>query len=686
MNRLRWLDLVLAASGAATVAAAQAVPGPAFRDVIGLRSVGSATISPDGKAIAYTIRSTDWSENRFDTEVWLWREGLGAIQLTRTPKGSSTTPRWSPDGKWLGFLADRGERQQLFVIGASGGEALQLTRLKDGVSDYRFAPSGGTIALAVVEPEPEAMTKRKALYGEFAVEDQDYRQRHLWLLDFDPARWTPDTSQAARPTRLTEGADFAVGAFAWSPDGSRIAFDHRRDPLINSGNSADISILEVATRRVAAVVARPGADQGPVWSPDGGWLLFTTLAGDTVSNFYRNNQVMKIAATGGVPVRLAAQFDEQIGNLIWTREAIWFGALQKTKRQIFQLNAESGAVIGPMPGFNMVSGLDVSPDGRWAAITAQPDAASLPEIFRGEIGGMGAPTKVTDLTAQLAGWNLGPSDVVSWRSRDGAQIEGVLHRPRDFDPAKRYPLLVVIHGGPTGIDFPQPVPFYVYPIPEWVAKGAVVLRPNYRGSAGYGEKFRSLNVRNLGVGDMWDVMSGVDHLIRQGIVDSTRMGAMGWSQGGYISAFLTTNTPRFKAISVGAGISNWVTYYVSTDIHPFTRQYLQSTPWNDPSIYARTSPMTTIRQAKTPTLIQHGEFDRRVPIQNAYELFQGLQDQGVPTRLVIYKGFGHGIDKPKEQLAAVWHNWQWFAKYLWGEEVTIPLDEPKAVSDKAPGR
>ena len=172
------------------------------------------------------------------------------------------------------------------------------------------------------------------------------------------------------------------------------------------------------------------------------------------------------------------------------------------------------------------------------------------------------------------------------------------------------------------------------------------------------------------------MLSGVDHLVAQGFVDTTRMGAMGWSQGGYISAFLTTNSSRFKAISVGAGISDWMTYYVNTDIHPFTRQYLEATPWSDPDIYAKTSPMTTITGASTPTLIQHGEFDRRVPIPNAYQLYQGLRDLGVPARLIVYKGFGHGITKPKERLAAVWHNWQWFAKYLWGEEVALPLDEP----------
>jgi dipeptidyl aminopeptidase/acylaminoacyl peptidase len=267
---------------------------------------------------------------------------------------------------------------------------------------------------------------------------------------------------------------------------------------------------------------------------------------------------------------------------------------------------------------------------------------------------------------------MGSSEVMEWKSKDGATIEGVLHKPHDFDPQKKYPLFVIIHGGPTGIDYPAVETGYVYPIQQWLKKGAMILMPNYRGSAGYGEKFRSLNVRNLGVGDMWDVMSGVDYLIGQGFVDPDKMGAMGWSQGGYISAFLTTNTDRFKAISVGAGISNWMTYYVNTDIHPFTRQYLKATPWDDPEIYAKTSPMTNIKKARTPTLIQHGEFDRRVPIPNAYELYQGLQDVGVETELIVYKGFGHGISKPKERLAAIWHNWKWFAKYIWNEDVVLP--------------
>jgi dipeptidyl aminopeptidase/acylaminoacyl peptidase len=202
----------------------------------------------------------------------------------------------------------------------------------------------------------------------------------------------------------------------------------------------------------------------------------------------------------------------------------------------------------------------------------------------------------------------------------------------------------------------------------FAAKGALILKPNYRGSAGYGEKFRSLNVRNLGLGDYQDVISGVDYLVAKGMVDKDRVGAMGWSQGGYISAFITTYSTRFKAVSVGAGISDWMTYYVNTDIHPFTRQYLKATPWDDADIYRKTSPIFYIRNAKTPTLIQHGDQDKRVPPPNSFELYQGLRDVGVPVKLILYKGFGHPINKPKQQLAVLEHNYEWFSQYIWGEQ------------------
>jgi dipeptidyl aminopeptidase/acylaminoacyl peptidase len=286
-----------------------------------------------------------------------------------------------------------------------------------------------------------------------------------------------------------------------------------------------------------------------------------------------------------------------------------------------------------------------------------------------------APKKLTDMTAQVKDWNLGTSELVSWKSKDGAEIEGVLYKPADYDSSRKYPLLVVIHGGPTGTSQPRLAPVsYAYPMQLFLAKGALVLEPNYRGSAGYGAAFRALNVRNLGVGDMWDVMSGVDSLIAKGMADPNRLGSMGWSEGGYISSFLTTHTDRFKAISEGAGISDWMTYYVNTDITPFTRQYLHATPWDDPEIYAKTSPITTIKQARTPTLIQQGSNDKRVPVPDSYELYRGLQDQGVESRMVLYSGFGHGVNKPKSIRALAQSNLDWFNHYIWNEP--IPKDSP----------
>jgi len=672
MRTACWPLLALGALAAARPVGAQtAVPGPSFEAVLSLKAIGSPALSPDGRLVAFTVRTTDWKENRYDSEIWLSRDGGTPVQLTRTTKGGSSSPRWSPDGRWLGFLADRGEKQQVYVIGAAGGEALRATATKDGVADFRWSPDGKWIAYTATEPESEAMKQRKERYGEFVIEDGDYTMSHLWMIEAAPEQWAEGKMPEAK--RLTEGTAFTVGGFAWSPDGTRIAFDHQATPLITSMLTGNISVITVGTREIRPLVTTPGPDQGPVWSPDGQWIVFSSSAGDTTENFFRNNRLLRIPSGGGAPTRLAADFDEQIGGVAWTPLGIYFSAYQKTRRHLYRVDPQGGTTaLAERPDVD-IGALSFSADGKTVAFTGAT-AATLGEVYLTPLVPF-VPKAVTAMSDQIGAWGLGTAEVVSWKSADGATIEGVLHKPRDFDPARKYPLLVVIHGGPTGIDTPQPVPAYVYPIVEWVAKGALVLRPNYRGSAGYGEKFRALNVRNLGVGDMWDVMSGVDALVKRGVVDTSKMGAMGWSQGGYISAFLTTNTNRFKAISVGAGISNWVTYYVATDIHPFTRQYLKATPWTDMEIYRKTSGMTNIRQAKTPTLIQHGEFDRRVPIQNAYELFQGLQDVGVPTELMVYKGFGHGINKPKEQLAAMWHNWRWFGKYVFGESIDLPLKD-----------
>ncbi|NIP79160.1 MAG: prolyl oligopeptidase family serine peptidase, partial [Gemmatimonadetes bacterium] len=423
----------------------------------------------------------------------------------------------------------------------AGGEALPVTAVEGGVGAFEWAPDGRRIALLRTEPEADAMKTREKEYGRFAVEDADYRQTHLWVVDVDPA------GDPAEPTRLT-GADdpagFTVGSFEWAPDGRRIAFQHRPDPLINSWVHADLSVVELGTGEVRSLVTEPGSQSGVRWSPDGEWVLFGTTAADTSRAFFLNNELARVPADGGAMEILTGDFDEDVSAVDWLPDGIVFTAWRGVRRRPFLLAPDTREITDlPVPSASAWS-LDFTPDGARVAFTGE-DPTSLGEVYVADTGSW-QTTKVTDMTAQIADWRLGTSEVISWTSRDGATIEGVLRKPPDYDPSRRYPVLVTIHGGPTGISRPSAVSGYVYPHAQWLAKGALILEPNYRGSAGYGEAFRRLNVRNLGVGDAWDVLSGVDHLVDEGLAHPDSLGAMGWSQGGYISAFLTTTSDRFR--------------------------------------------------------------------------------------------------------------------------------------------
>ncbi len=664
-----------------------------FEKWISLKGVGSPVISPDGKTIVYSVTTTDWTNNAYDNELWMARDGESPVQLTRTNKASSSNAAFTPDGKFVSFLANRGEKTQLYIISIMGGEAIQVTRDEDGISNYDWSPDGTRIVYSKPQTDSKQEKNTRERFGAFAVEGKEYRQHHLWILNFHydsiflagelpcyPAKKDSTKTDTAKvpgcfllpvAKQLTEG-DFSVAGFSWSPDGKQVAFNRQLDPLILSGISSDIVLLDVASKKMTTVINHPTGDFFNNWSPDGNSFVYGSSVNDSVTNYFKNNRLFIYDLTTKKSVEIAKDIDENKSVADWNKAGLFISAFEKTKRKLYSVDLKTGlSKVITLP-LDLPGGISFSKNTDAIAVSGR-NYDGLNEIYSWRLN---QPLKqVSNSTAQIKDWNTPVNEVIQWKSKDGAMIEGVLLKPKNYDPKKKYPLLAVIHGGPTGIDLPDPVPTYVYPIMQWVEKGALVLRVNYRGSAGYGEKFRTLNVGNLGVGDMWDVVSGIEWLNSKNMIDTSRMGCMGWSQGGYISAFLTTNTHIFKAISVGAGISNWVTYYVNTDITPFTRQYLEATPWNDMNVYLKTSPMTNINKASTPTLIQHGEFDKRVPIPNAYELYRGLQDRGIPSRLVVYKGFGHGINKPKERLAAVWHNWQWFNQYIFGEkEEPMPVE------------
>jgi dipeptidyl aminopeptidase/acylaminoacyl peptidase len=687
-------------TAACLVAAAIAVPhartapvdaprAPTVDQILSLKRAGAPAISPDGRWIAYTVRRANWDDNAYETDVWMADVRSGATRQLTAGQKSSSSPAWSPDGSRLAFISDRTDKRQIYLINPHAGEAEALTSVDEGVANFAWSPDGTRIAYTATEPKLPRVAEREKKYGELEVIDQEPRMTRLFVID-----------AAARTTRTLTPESFVVGSFDWSPDGREIVFDHVIDSDPANSGTADIAIVTVADAKMRDLVTQAGPDRHPVWSPDGSRVAFQSAMANPGFE-YTNTVIATVPAAGGAVTVLTAAFDEDPSIVAWKPGGVYFAASEHTWSHLYRLDPASKAIAKLAPTADAVdSSFSMSSDGSAVAFL-HADAKAMAEVYTGRVNagadlrvpahgnagadrgagadlrvgpnGHGDPSlqdikKVTDLNAQTAGWITSTLEIVSWKSQDGTTIEGVLHKPVDFNPARRYPLLIVIHGGPTGVSRAVPFTSATYPIDVWVPRGVLVLEPNYRGSSGYGGKFRALNVRNLGIGDAWDVLSGIDALVAKGIVDPARVGTMGWSQGGYISAFLATHdSTRFKAISVGAGISDWTTYYVNTDIHQFTRQYLKATPWDDPAIYAKTSPITYIKQAKTPTLIQHGAADQRVPLPNAFELYQGLQDQHVPVKLIVYRGFGgvgHGPSKPKSYRATMDHNLEWFDQYL----------------------
>ncbi len=464
---------------------------PTLDQLLSLESVSRPTPSPDGRFVCYDVTETDWKENAYVSHLWLADTQTGrSFPLTRGRK-SSDGAQWSPDGRWIAFLTEREsstvapldekteakeekkagkkdgkkdeakpEARQIWLISPTGGEAWQLTRHGAKIDSFRWSPDGTRLAVVAPAPESKAAKERKERYSEYEVFEEDFSQNHLWLADVAGAEKSGQPAEL-RPVVTDPGAN--VRDAAWSPDGMRIAFGATSRPLLSFGGTSDIYFVDLAHgNAVHKVVALDGPDTSPRFSPDGTRLAFGTslaqpyffYANDHIASVNVEDVLKKPATKPEDVVDLTPKFDENAYLLDWTKAGILFRARQRVHAALFRLDPATASIARVTPESLFLGDAGLSRDGAVLAFTAS-DAKSVPEVFVARTAADGfAPKKLTDMNAQVAGFTLGTVELVSWKSRDGATIEGVLHKPADYDSSRKYPLLVVIHGGPTGVSRP----------------------------------------------------------------------------------------------------------------------------------------------------------------------------------------------------------------------------------------
>ena len=631
-----------------------------------VKRVGNVRVSPDGSRVAYEvgIAKREGEDSQWVTHIHVSdRDGSNTFQLTQGKK-SCTSAQWSPDGQWIAFLSERGgEKTSIWRIRTDGGEAERLTEEKGGISGFKFSPDGSQIAFTMTDPPTEDDEKNTKEKSDARVMDENLKYSRLYVM---PTK--ADESGARQVRKLTEenynvSGGFFGGAFDWAPDGNAIAFVHTKTPKIDDWPTADISIVEVTSGSVRPLVSTGAAETSPTYSPDGRSIAFTVS--DDPPTWAFTSRVHVISPRGSEFKSLAGTFDRQPNILGWNEkgDAVLVSEAHRTMNRIYLLPLDGSKSGNLTPPSSLIDNPILNRSRQYLGFTAQSSNRPA-EAFISPIASYGNPTQVSQVQ-DLPDLPIGATEVINWTSKDGMEIEGLLTYPALYRPGTTVPLLVIVHGGPTGV-FTQSFIANrgAYPIAAFASRGFAILRCNPRGSSGYGKDFRYANYDDWGGGDYQDIMSGVDHVIDMGVADADRLGIMGWSYGGYMTSWVITQTDRFKVASVGAGVTNLMSFNGTSDIPGFIPDYFHGDSWEKLDAYRKHSAMFNVGGVTTPTLIQHGEKDVRVPISQGYELYNALRRQGVEVKMVVYPRQPHGIREPKLQLDAMKRNLEWFDRLL----------------------
>jgi dipeptidyl aminopeptidase/acylaminoacyl peptidase len=639
-------------------------------DYLSFRFIGDPHLSPDGKRVAYVLTTIDQKKNRRESSVWLVpADGSAAPRRVSAEGFSSNSPRWSPDGRTLAVLSARnsessaGEspKMQTFLLSMEGGEGIALTKLKNGVQSYEWSPDGTRIVVVsssgpsdAIAPADRKSDVRHYTHIRYKFNDSgwfDDKRRHLWVVNVPSG----DAKQ------ITEGQDWNDTDPQWSPDGARIAFvSDRTGKAYDDSDNTDVWTIPANGGSLTKISDHLFQDESPRWSPDGKQLFFT---GQTARHQFPKLYVAD--SSGGVPSRLAVtNLDLTPTELSWPApNSTFFAAGVKGETQIFRADPAAGTFSALTSGERGVHAFDVN-ESAGEMVYLASDFQHPDELFVASLNGTGEK-QLTHLNSDL--WSqleLQPVERLPYKSADGWAVDGFFVKPLGWQPGKKYPMVLVIHGGPEGM---FGVDWY-HEFQVYAAKGWAVFFCNPRGSTGYGEKFERGEINNWGGMDYQDIMAGVDAALKQyPWIDANNLGVTGGSYGGYMTNWIVSHTNRFKAAVTLRAISNFVSDEGTRDF-PFGHEdYFKGFVYDDLDQYWDASPLKYARNVRTPTLILHSDMDFRVPIEQDEQWFRALQHYGVPSELVFFPRENHNLTRtgePKHLVESL--NWQlyWFDRYL----------------------